>query len=152
MAVLTSGFTPDDFKDTNAVRSRLLSKTQTFDGTANNGAIGAVPLFTVTGVVLIERILPNCKTNLAGATATLALGVTGSTALFIAATTGTNILATTLWVDTGPDVGGIAIPAALQNVAVKADIIGTVATAALTGGVIQFDVLWRPISPDGNLA
>ena len=128
-------------------------KTITFTGAANLGAVGAVPLFTVTGEVLVEKIVPFCTTLLteAAATATLALGVTGSTALFIAATTAVDIDADEFWVDTVPDANGIAIPAALKDIAITDNIIGTVATQAVNGGVLRVDVWWRPLSADGNV-
>src|SRR3990167_10262985 len=95
-----------------------VTTTVTFTGAANLGEVGAVPLFTVTGEVLIERIVPFCTVNLteAAPTATLALGVTGSTGLFIAATTATDIDANTFWVDTGPDANGIAVPSSLTDI------------------------------------
>jgi hypothetical protein len=113
--------------------------------------VGAVPLFTVTGEVLIERIVPICTTLLteAAPTATLALGVTGSTSLFIAATTATAIDAGEFWVSTTPTANGIAVPAALQDIAITDNIIGTVAAQAVDSGVIRVDVYWRPLSADG---
>lgn len=121
-------------------------KTLTFDGSADFGAIGNVPLFTITGQILILSLIPFCTLDLVGATATLALGVTGATALFIAATTATDIDANEFWVDTAPDANGVALPAGLKDVVITASIVGTVATAAITGGVIRFDLLWLPIS------
>lgn len=133
--------------------SRFTTKTITFTGAANLGAVGAVPLFTVTGEVLIERLVPFCTTLLteAAPTATLALGVTGSTALFIAATTATAIDADEFWVDTAPDPNGIALPAALKDIVITDNIIGTVAAQAVNSGVIRFDVYWTPLSSDGNV-
>lgn len=133
---------------------KLATKTITFDGTANKGAVGAVPIFTVTGEVLIEKLVPFCTTLLteAGATATLALGVTGSTSLFIAATNAVEIDANEFWVDTTPDANGVALPATLKDIIVTDNIIATVAAQAVNAGVIRFDVLWRPLSPDGNVA
>ena len=130
------------------------AKTITFTGAANLGAVGAVPLFTVTGEVLIVRLVPFCTVDLteALATATLALGVTGSTSLFIAATTATAIDANEFWVDTAPDANGIALPAALQNIVITDDIIGTVAAQAVNGGAIRLDCHWIALSPDGNVA
>ena len=129
------------------------SVSVTFTGGAGLGAVGAVPLFTVTGEVLIEKIVPFCTTLLteAVATATLALGVTGSTALFIAATTAVDIDANEFWVDTTPDANGIAVPAALKDIAITDDVIGTVATQAVNGGVLRVDIWWRPLSGDGNV-
>ena len=75
------------------VDARVVRKTITFTGAANLGAVGAVPLFTITGKVIVLSISGLCTVNLteAAPTATLALGVTGSTSLFIAATTATGI-------------------------------------------------------------
>lgn len=122
------------------------SKTVTFTGAAGVGAVGTVALFTVTGEVLIDRIVPFCSTNLAGATATLALGVTGSAELFIAATTATDIDAGEFWVDTAPDANGIALPAALKDIVITDSILATVAVADITGGVLRVDVYWRPLA------
>lgn len=137
-----------------AQESRHDSKTVTFAGTAGLGAVGAVPIFTVTGEVLIEKLVPMCTVDLTevAPTATLALGVTGSTSLFVAATTATAIDVGEFWVDTGPDANGIAIPAALKDIAITDNIIGTVAAQAIDSGAIRFDVWWRPLSPDGALS
>lgn len=125
------------------------SKTIAFTGAANLGAIGNVPLFTVTGEVLINAIVAFCTEDLAGATATLALGVTGATALFIAATTGTDIDLGEFWVDTVPDPNGVALPAAVKEIVITDNIVGTVATAAISDGTIRWDCYWRPLSSDG---
>ena len=136
------------------VTAARAAKTVTFTGAANLGAVGAVPLFTVTGEVLIVRLVPFCTTLLteALATATLALGVTGSTSLFIAATTAVDIDANEFWVDTAPDANGVALPAALQNIVITDNIIGTVAAQAVNGGVLRLDCHWIALSPDGNVA
>lgn len=131
---------------------RYISKSITLDGATGTGEVGAVPIFTTTGEVLIDRLVPFCTTLLDGATATLALGVTGATTLFIAATTATDIDANEFWIDATPDANGIAVPAALKDIAITDNIIGTVAVANITAGVLRFDVWWRPLSPDGNLA
>ena len=131
-------------------QSRRATKTLTFDGSAGLGAVGAVPLFTVTGDVLVIRIMPYCTVDLVGATATLALGVTGSTTLFIAATTATTIDAGLGWFSITP-VDSLALPAALKEIAVSNNIIGTVAVAAVTAGAVRFDVDWEPLSADGNV-
>lgn len=128
-------------------------KMITFTGAAGLGAVGAVPLFTTTGQVLIERLVPFCTTTLTDAAnaATLALGVTGSTALFIAATDSDLILTNTFWVDTAPDAAGVALPAALIAIGINANLIGTVAGEAVTAGVIAFTAYWRPISSGATL-
>lgn len=128
-------------------------KTVTFTGASGLGAAGAVSLFTITGRVQILSIVPYCSTLLTetGGTATIALGITGSTSLFVAATGAIGIDAGEFWIDTSPDAAGIAIPAACQNIAIAADIIATVATATIDAGVIAFDVWYRPLTADGLL-
>ena len=131
-----------------------ISKTITFTGAAGVGAVGAVPIWTVTGEVLVIALVPFCTVLLteAAPTATLALGVTGSTSLFVAATTGTAIDANEFWVDTAPDANGIALPAALKDIAITDNIIGTVAAQAVDSGAIRFDLLWVALSSDGLVA
>lgn len=134
-------------------RLRQTQKSVTFDGTAGLGAVGTVSLFTVTGEVLVVALVPKCTTLLteAAPTATLALGVTGSTALFIAATNATDIDAEEFWVDTTPDANGIAVPAALKDIAITDNIIGTVAAQAIDSGAIDFNLLWIPLSPGASV-
>ena len=130
---------------------KFTTKTITFTGAANLGAVGNVPLFTVTGEVLVAIMVPFCTTLLAGATATLALGITGSTALFIAATLGTDIDANEFWVDITPDPNGIAVPAALKDIAITDNIVGTVAVADVTSGAIRLDCYWMPLSANSSV-
>lgn len=135
------------------IEAIAVRKTVTFTGAAGAGAAGAVSLFTITGRVQVLAIVPYCSTLLTetAPTATIALGVTGAAALFIAATGAIGIDAGEFWVDTAPDLAGVAIPAALKDVAIAADIIATVADADINAGVIQFDVWYRPLSEDGAL-
>ncbi len=131
----------------------FVTKTITFTGAAGLGAIGAVPLFTIVGQVNIKKIAGYVLTNLAGATATLALGVTGSTALFIAATLATNMITTTaIWMTATPTAGGLAIPAACKDIDIDANIIGTVAAAAVSAGVLRIDVEYLPLSAGASLS
>ena len=130
---------------------RKTVKTITFTGAAGLGAVGAVPLFTVTGAVDISAIAGFVTTSLTiNAGATLALGVTGSTSLFIGATAGTGLLSTTaIWVSTTPTAAGLALPSATKDIMVMANIIGTVAVDAITAGVIVVTAYWLPITSDG---
>tara|TARA_R110002051_G_scaffold304503_1_gene373872 strand:+ start:79 stop:504 length:426 start_codon:yes stop_codon:yes gene_type:complete len=132
--------------------TNVARKALTFTGATSFGEVGAVPLFTVTGEVIINKIIPYCTTNLAGGSATLSLGVTSGVADFVAATTATDVDANEFWVDTAPDANGVAIPAALMDIIITDNIIGTVATANITAGVMEFTVYWTPISVDGNVA
>src|SRR5574343_542432 len=129
---------------------RRTTTTVTFTGAANLGAVGAVPLFTVTGEVLVCYIVGFCTVLLteAAPTATLALGVTGSTSLFIGATTATAIDANEFWVSTTPTANGIAVPAACRDIVITDNIIATVAAQAVDSGAVRGDVYWLPLSGD----
>lgn len=131
---------------------RRAEKTITFTGAAGLGAQGAVPIFTVTGQVIVVALAPFCTVNLVGASATLSLGVTGATTLFIASTTAADIDADEFWIDATPDASGIALPAATKDIAIATNIIGTVGTADITAGAIRFVCYWMPLSSNGNVA
>lgn len=131
---------------------RKVSKTITFDGAAGTGAVGAVPIYTVTGEVLVSAISATCTADLTGAAATIALGITGSTALFIGATTATTIDNGMFWVSTTPTANGIALPAACKDIAITDNIIGTVAVANVASGSVRVDVYYAPLSSDGLVA
>lgn len=125
------------------------SKRVAFTGAAGLGAIGSVSLFTVTGDVRIENIVAICKEDLAGATATIAVGIAGNTAGLIASTTATDIDNGENWVDSAPatieaSIVGRVIPAG-------ADIIATIATANITDGTIDFYIEFTPLSTDGDI-
>lgn len=134
-----------------AVELRLLQTSITFDGNAGTGAIGAVPIFTVTGEVLVVSLSPICTTDLVGATATLSLGVTAGITDFIAATLATDIDAGEFWQRDPAEPNSIPLLPALENILVTDDIVGAVLVAAITAGVIRFDIRWNPLSADGNL-
>ena len=128
-------------------------KTITFTGATNLGAVGGAPLFTVTGEVIVVYLVPFCTTNLteSAGTPTLALGVVGNAAILLGATTATAIDAGKFWLDTSPaEVGAIAIPAALIDIAVTANIQCLVGGSNnISAGVIGFNLYWRPLSSDG---
>jgi len=151
--------TPGTFsRDANAVPITtdgiIVSKTVTFDGATTNdpgdfdGTGNPATLFTVTGDVLVH-VFGVCTTLLAGASATLEVGVTSGTALLIALTTATDIDASEVWIDTTP--GLIQAMPATQIIPSGQDIIQTVATANITAGVITYYAIWRPLSNQANL-
>lgn len=131
------------------------SKTITFDGGTTN-AIGdhdgtgdPFTIFTVTGTVKV-KIFARCTTNLAGASATLEVGTALTTAGLIAQTTATDIDANEIWHDATPDAS-VELDSVLTWKIVSQNIIGTVATANITGGVIEFVCYWIPLSADGKV-
>jgi hypothetical protein len=131
------------------------SKTMTFaGGTANDpgdfdGTGNPATLFTVTGTVRM-KIFAVCGTDLAGASATLEVGTALSTSGLIAQTTATNIDANEIWHDATPDASVELWSVATEKI-VKQNVIQTVATANITGGVLTYHCIWAPISNDGNV-
>ena len=130
---------------------RRIIGSRAYDGGAGNGAVGAATIFTVTGEVYVVILVSFCTENLVGLTATISLGITGSTALFVAATTAEDIDNGEFWVDTVPDANGVDVPTALLDVAITDDILTQIATAAVTDGTIRFTLYWLPLSSDGNV-
>lgn len=123
-------------------------KTITFTGVAGAGVVGTVAVFTITGAVLFHKLTARCKTDLAGASATVEMGVSGNTAALIAQTTGTNIDAAEWWHSASPAAG---VMSAVIDKAVTGNVIITVATADVTAGVLEITALWSPLSIDGNV-
>jgi len=125
------------------------SKTTAFDGTAGNGAVGSVSLFTVTGTVLV-RIFGTCSETLVSAGGgTITVGTASSTAGIFSSITATAIAS-------GDVVITGAAPAQVGalggNFGVNgANIIATVGTGNITDGTITWYCLWRPLSTDGNV-
>lgn len=132
-----------------------VTKTVTFDGTAGLGAVGNVPIFTVTGDVLFKQLIAICTVNLeeAAPTATLELGVVGNTPFFIAATPALDLDAGDIWVDATPtEVIALALPAGFKELIIRAaNIVGTVAAQAINAGAIRYNCLWIPLSADGRV-
>lgn len=118
---------------------------KTFDG-AVDGAQGAVTLFTVSGAVR-AKIVGFCTENMAGATATIEVGISGGTALIIALTTATDLIAGEIWHDASPDAEIEADSVAVPNIIADGnDVILTIATADLTNGTIVFVCEWEALT------
>lgn len=129
-------------------------KPPAFSAAANTrgndgGTSDPYTLFTITGDVLV-RIWGVCTTLLAGATATVEVGVTGNTAVLIAQTIATDIDANEIWNDATPAIGdtlaNITGPFVIPN---GLDIIETIGTTDITSGNIYYVCLWRPLSDNG---
>jgi len=134
---------------------RQVEKTITFAGGTTNaigdhdGTNDPFDIFTLTGDVKV-KLMAVCTTSLTGDSATLEVGVTGSTASLIALTTATDITAGDVWHDNAPDAP-IELSSVVKEyiIANGNDIIGTVKTANITAGVIRFVVMWKPIDRTG---
>ena len=137
------------------VASQVVTKAVTFAGGTTNargdfdGTGNPATLFTVTGDVLVT-IFAKCSVDLAGASATLEVGVTGNTASLIAQTTATDIDNGDVWRDATPAVGAEAINAPVAIIG-GLDIIETVGTANITAGALTYYCMWVPLSSDGNV-
>lgn len=117
--------------------------------TTTTGATGAHTLFTVTDNCLVS-VFGICDTNIAGA-GTIEVGVAGNTAGLIAQVADAEDLDDgDIWVDATPGVGVEAVPSTfiLND---GADIILTIGTTALTGGVVDFYCMWRPLNNNASV-
>ncbi len=147
------GFPAESF----GIGFRPFTKTTTFTGASGLGLHGTgTTIATIAGgQVEIARISGRVTTNLTGASGTLSLGVTGSLALFIATTVGTALLTTAAnWVSATPTAGGLVYPAACKDVLINAANIilqSNDGAADVTGGVLEINIIWRPITPGATL-
>ena len=87
------------------------------------------------------QVFAVCDTDLAGATATLEVGTANNTAALIAQTTGTDIDNGDIWVDATPalEVQGLGSTYVVND---GADIVLTIATAAVSAGALDFYCLY----------
>lgn len=121
----------------------VTKKTIAYDGSTGKGDQGATTLFTVTGDVLVS-VFAVCSESLAGASATIEVGISGNTAALVAQTTATNINAGEVWVDTSPaTVESVPADKILTN---GTDIIETVGTADITDGTLTYYCMWVPLT------
>jgi hypothetical protein len=127
-----------------------LESTWTFVNTTT-GATGSHTLFTVTGNVLLT-VFGVCTTNMAGSGADFEVGVTGNTAGLIAQIADVEDLdAGDIYIDATPEVGIAAIPA-MQIVNNGLDVLLKITGTAVTGGVVTFYCLWRPLSAGSSVS
>ena len=136
-------------------------KTVAFDGTAGNGAVGTVPLFNVTGRVLVGLEYIFCTEDLTSSgSATLEVDISGSTDLLAfgiaysaldnglywlhGGTASAIAKSDNIWLKNGG--GSLASP-----LPVGGNIVLTIGTADVTGGTLVFDIWYRPLTADGAL-
>ena len=135
-------------------------KTITFTGASGLGLVDVVvPIFTITGRVLLEDICAYCTVNLAGATATISLGTAIDVDAFIAVTTATDVDADEWWTGAAPaagskspvnvETGGLVISQGKKLL--REDIIVNPLVETVTGGVLIVDAWHRPITDGSGL-
>ncbi len=129
-----------------------------FDGgtTNSHGDLGGTndpyTIFTVTGTIMVRAIWGICNTTLTGATATISVGVVGGVAGLIALETGTEIVAGGIYVS-ATEVVGVGLTADTGGVfAINSlDIDEEPLTANVTGGQIDYYVIWAPAEDGAKL-
>jgi hypothetical protein len=110
-------------------------------------------LFTVTGDVVIAAIWGIVNVNLAGASGTVEVGVTGNTAALLAQETATELDAGGVFVSATQAVGAAAVAGSGALIAIHdgLDIIETVATTDISAGQIDYYVIWAPAEPGASV-
>jgi len=130
-------------------RGGQFTKRITFDG-VTHGAIATVAIGTITGSIIITRMLNQCSAGLVSAAAgSISLGATGSLAGLIAATLATLIDTFEFWHDATPELG---VGSVLVDRFLVPDLNYTVTDGAITAGSIDFIVDWLPNEPGSQLA
>lgn len=127
---------------------RFTRKLIEFDGSAGGGKVGTVAVAGVSGAVLIEKMAVRCTEDLAGASATVEMGVAADTDALVAQTTATDIDEGDFWHDATPDPGA---GAAITNRVVADDVEITVGTSDVTGGALEVVFWWLPMSDGAQL-
>ena len=130
-------------------------KTVTFTGATGAGAVEALQIFQVTGVVVVDLIVPYITGTLtSGGAATIGLGAVGNGQFFIAPTAYSNLAANDIWLsdtshgNTGADLNNIN---GVRNHITRQNILLDILVAAITGGSMEITAFWRPVTSDGQL-
>ena len=147
-------------QDTNVLSWRIAKKVGSAytGGTANShgdydGTGMPYTLFTVTGDVVLRAIWGVVNTDLAGATATIEVGVAGNTAGLIAQETCTDLDDGNIYISATNAVGvaRTADSGGLTAINDGADIIETLGTANVTAGQIDWYCIWAPVEENATL-
>lgn len=129
---------------------RHIVKTITFS-TANAAASDSITLFTTTGRVLVKFASAFCSTSLTvSAGTTLEWGTGNNASAWVSQTDPTLIDVNEFWNDATPELQ-TAIAIVDRNLSANS-VLAVGAGGDITAGVIEFAVLWVPISSNGNLA
>lgn len=124
-----------------------LTKTVTFTGAAGLGAVGLIPVFDLTGLVVCVKCVAWCTDDLISAGGgSVSLGSVPNVVGLIAATVATTIDTGEMWLTTAPGVGTVSIPAVMTNAVWGSDISMDVTVSAITAGVLNFYLEYFPLS------
>ena len=153
MSITSSTFSRDANYVPITTLGLITSKTMVFDGaTVNdpgdfNGTGNPATLFVVTGTVSVN-VVGFCTTDLAGAAATIELGVASSTAALGDQQTATDVNQHMSFHDAVLAIGGNVDG---HSHVVDENVIQTVGTANITSGALVYYCWWVPLSTDGNV-
>lgn len=133
-----------------------VKKTITFDGNTadgigdHDGTGDPFTIFTVTGDVMVD-VFGVVKTTLVGA-ATLEVGVTDATAALLAQVADASTMAANeFYMPDGSVSLAEAYTPSIHGIGGGLDIIGTVGTANITAGVIDFYCNWDEVSAGASV-
>jgi len=163
MAIISSSF----YRDANSVPIQtdgfIEKRTVTFDGATTDawgndgGALDGGVLFTVTGLVKC-KLIAKCTTDCTGAGSTDEVGITGATAIFMPITTMTTLDTGEIWLNNATPatyyISGEQQAAAdnlPEYVLNGNDIIMTTKTANTDAGVVDFYLIWSPLSDNASV-
>ncbi len=142
----------------------MVRKTVAFDGSAGNGAVGTVDIFTITGRVQVEQMALFTTENLAQAapTATIRFGTAFNDDDFCTEQNAVELTVGEFWNGAASDPNVIMAAAAINpspgssltspwRKLLSQDPILTIGAQNVTDGTIEIACLWTPISSDGKL-
>jgi len=163
MAIISSTFYRDGNSVPIQVDGFLEKRTVTFAGATadawgnDGGALDGGVLFTVTGLIKC-RLIAVCSTSATGAGSTDEVGIAGATAIFMPTTTMTSLDAGMIWLNNATPATYFIVgeeEAAADNLPPYVlngnDIILTTKTADTDTGVVDFYLIWSPLSDDASV-
>lgn len=127
----------------------IQEKTITFTA-GGDGAVGAITLFTVTGVVKVQLFGLGVTNTTIETGAKIEAGVSGTTAGLIAQTAADAPDVGEIWHDAAPDAKLEALSVLTKRI-ITSNIIQTIGTDTVNSGAITYFCLWSPISANGNV-
>ena len=133
-------------------RYGYIRKTVDFTSSTWN-TVATHELYTVTGVVRI-KLIAYCTESLTdtGGTATIQLGVEGTTNNMIAATTITTIDINELWYDNTPAAINTPANVIFERVINGLDIGYQIVNEALLDGTLVFELWWEGLSDGATIS
>ena len=119
---------------------------------ATTGAVGQHTIFTITGDIVCD-VIGVCSSDLSSGGGTLSVGTAGNVNGILPTKTATNIDSGGVWSNNTLATQLVAHHdgSGERIIGNGWDITMNILTATITGGVITFYCLWRPLSSDANI-